>query len=313
MLFKNLTVFRFDPQAYNPQIDAAVLGSKAFRPCGEMELSSAGWVPPLGRRATDLLHSANGKSLLCLQTEEKILPAAVIRQEVDERAEEIEGRDMRKLSRREKAALKEDVVSELLPQAFSKLRQTHGYLDFQGGYLLINSASRKEVENFTACLRATLGSLPISPLKTVRSAGAIMTHWLQDASAVPQDIELQGECELHDEGTVRIKDLDLYSEEVNGHLQAGMQVKKLALRWSDRVALVLADDLVIRRIKFLDVVQEQLAEMEIDSLEQLFDAEFVLMGGEFGELLARFLAVFGEADTDQAPAEEVAADEAEEA
>ena len=86
MWFKNLTLFRFtEPFPLSAETLAERLEQCLFQPCPSYQPSAAGWVPPLGRKAVDLLHIANGRRLLCLRTEEKVLPAAVVNQMIAER------------------------------------------------------------------------------------------------------------------------------------------------------------------------------------------------------------------------------------
>ena len=86
MGLKNLTLLRLlEPFPFTAETLAARLGGYAFQPCPSHQPSIAGWTPPLGRKATELVHVVNGRLLLCLRTEEKLLPAMVINQAVDER------------------------------------------------------------------------------------------------------------------------------------------------------------------------------------------------------------------------------------
>ena len=50
---------------------------------------------------------------------------------------------------------------------------------------------------------------------------------------------------------------------------------------------------MVRRLQFLDVLRESLREVEADSAEAVFDAEFALMSGELRRLLPRLLTLFG--------------------
>ena len=54
----------------------------------------------------------------------------------------------------------------------------------------------------------------------------------------------------------------------------------------------LGDDLTIRRLQFTDVIQEQLKDIQTDSDEDLFDAQFALMIGELRLFLPRLLDWF---------------------
>jgi recombination associated protein RdgC len=85
----------------------------------------------------------------------------------------------------------------------------------------------------------------------------------------------------------------LTGDEIRGHLEAGKQVTQLGLIWNERIAFVLDEALVVRRLRFLDVIRETLRDSRTDSPEAVFDAEFALMSGELALLLPRLLEVFG--------------------
>ena len=59
--------------------------------------------------------------LLVAKKEEKMLPANVVKRELDERIESLEQKENRKLKKTEKQTLKDDVVMNLLPRAFTKI------------------------------------------------------------------------------------------------------------------------------------------------------------------------------------------------
>ncbi len=297
MWFKNLTVFQFsEPFLLTAEALTVRLESAPFRPCGSQEWVSYGWTPALGRHAQTLVHSVNGCLLFCLRAEEKILPMGVIKEAVETKVAEIEQREQRAVRRKERETLRDEVVQDLLPRAFTRTRETRAYLDIQGGWLVVDSVSRKGVEELTGLLRKTLGSLPITPLRVAQDPVTVMTAWLA-AEAPPDGLRWEDECELRDHadegGVVRCKGQDLVSDEIRAHLQAGKQITRLALTWADRLAFVLAEDLSVRRLRFLDLIQEQLHDLEADTEEQIADAEFALMSGELGQLLPRLLEVFG--------------------
>jgi recombination associated protein RdgC len=300
MWFKNLTLFRFSAPFI---LTAEALGEKleegGFHPCTSQQMAAHGWTPPLGRKATDLVHAVNGCFLLCLQTEEKVLPAAVIREMVTKRVDEIEELEQRPVRRREQLTLRDEVLQDLLPRAFTRSRQTYAYIDPRGGWLIIDSAGGKAVEELTHRLRLALGSLPITPPRVVSAPGVVMTGWLTQGG-LPVDFTLGDECELRDgggeAGIVRCKGQDLSGEEILTHLQAGKQVTRLALIWNDRLSLLLTEEPSVRRLRFTDLVQEQLADTEMETAEQIIDAEFAVMTGELGVFLPRLLELFdGEA------------------
>ena len=297
MWFKNLTLFRLvEPFSATFDTLAERLEPHAFQPCPSHQPSAAGWVPPLGRKAVDLVHAVGGSALLCLRTEEKVLPASVLNQLVAERVAGIEDRQRRPVRRRERQELRERLLQELLPRALTRSRHGYAYLDPRSGWLVVDSASPRGVEEMTGFLRKTLDTLPIAPPKVKRSVTAVMTAWLGEGRA-PADFGLGDSCELREMGesggVVRCRGQDLTGDEIGGHLAAGKQVSRLGLNWSGRVAFVLDEALVVRQLRFLDVVRESSLDGAADSPEAVFDAEFALMTGELAGLLPRLLDLFG--------------------
>lgn len=296
MWFKNLTVFRLvEPFSLTAEELAVRLEQRAFQPCPSHQPSTAGWVSPLGRKARDRVHAAAGRLMVCLRIEEKLLPSIVVNQAVAERVALIEDQQQRPVRRREKQELRDQLVQELLPRALTRSRLGYAYLDPAAGWMVVDSASPHAVEDITGTLRETLDSLPVAPPRVKQPVAAVMTAWLTEGQA-PAEFALGNVCELREGGdaggVVRCRGQDLTGDEIRAHLQAGKQVTRLGLIWNGRVAFVLDESLVVRRLQFLDVVRESLRDVA-EAPEALFDAEFALMAGELALLLPRLLEVFG--------------------
>jgi recombination associated protein RdgC len=297
MWFKNLTLLRLvEPFPFTAEALATRLERYVFQPCPSHQPSAAGWTPPLGRKAVDLVHGVNGRLLLCLKTEEKVLPALAVNQVLAECIATIEDQQGRPVRRREKLELRDQLVQDLLPRALTRSRLGYAYLDPAAGWLVVDSASPRGVEEITGMLRQTLDSLPVAPLRVAWSPTAIMTTWVAGGGA-PAEYALGDVCELREGGDVggivRCRGQDLTGDEIRGHLQAGKQVTRLGLIWDERIAFVLDEALVARRLQFLDVVRESLRDTATASPEAVFDAEFALMTGELALLLPRLLELFG--------------------
>ena len=103
MWFKNLQLYRFSRPF---ELDATTLGQQleeqAFLPCGSQDTTRSGWVPPLGRHGSEFVHATNGYLMICLKRQDKLLPAAVINEELEQKALEIESREARQLPRKER-------------------------------------------------------------------------------------------------------------------------------------------------------------------------------------------------------------------
>lgn len=301
MWFRNARVFRFTkPFDISAEALEEQLQEDAFKPCGPQETMRQGWVPPLGKHGEQLVHSANGCHLIALRKEEKILPGPVVKEAVEERAEAIETDQGRKVRRKEKDEIKEQVMLEMLPQAFSRNRRCYAYLSPKDGLLVVDAGSSKQAEDLASTLRKSLGSLPVRPPAVEQSPAFTFTGWLNETVEHPSTIELGSECELKDPsedgGVVRCKGLDLKADEIRNHLEAGMQVTRLALTWDDSLSFVLDEELGIRRLKFGETLQEQLDEVDKDDAVAKFDAAFTLMTLELSRMIPGLLEALGGED-----------------
>lgn len=296
MWFKNLAVYRFtEPFTLDADALEQKLQQQPFRSCGSHDEFSFGWTAPLGRASDALVHANNGFMMLCGKKEEKVVPASVINEMLQERINEIEEREARKLPAKERSRIKDELIFELLPRAFSFSRKTYAYIDSQGGWLVVDAASAKKAEDMLSQLRKCLGSLPIVPLTATAKPASVMTQWLIDNTS-PKDILIEDECELRspeEEGSIiRCKRHDLALPEIKNHLDSGKQVIKLAMSWAERISFVLDESLAVKRLKFLDLIQEQAADIEaFDEVEQ-FDADFSIMTAELALFLPRLLELF---------------------
>ncbi|WP_339649318.1 recombination-associated protein RdgC [uncultured Marinobacter sp.] len=301
MWFRNARIFRFTkPFDISAEALEEKLQADAFKPCGPQETTRQGWVPPLGKHGDQLVHSANGYHLIALRKEEKILPGPVVKEAVEERAEAIEVEQGRKVRKKEKEEIKEQVMLEMLPQAFSRNRRCFAYLAPQDGVLVVDAGSAKQAEDLASTLRKSLGSLPVRPPAVEQAPAFTFTGWLNESIDHPATIVLGSECELKDPsedgGVVRCKGLDLKADEIRNHLEAGMQVTKLALTWDDNVSFVLDEELGIRRLKFGETLQDQLDGVDADDALAKFDAAFTIMTLELSRLIPGLLEALGGED-----------------
>lgn len=301
MWFRNARVFRFTkPFEITAEALEEKLQEDAFKPCGPQETSRQGWVSPMGKHSDLLVHSAGGYHLIALRKEEKLLPASVIKELVDEKAEMIEAEQHRKVRRKEKDELKEEVTLEMLPRAFSKNRRCYAYLAPADGVLVVDAGSSKQAEDLASTLRKSLGSLPVRPPAVEQAPAFTFTGWLNESIDLPTSIELGNECELKDTsedgGVVRCKGLDLQGDEIRSHLNAGMQVTKLSVTWDDSLSFVLDEELGIRRLKFGDTLQEKLDDVDADDAAARFEAAFSLMTLELARLIPGLLEALGGED-----------------
>ena len=139
MWFKNLYIYRFTkPFELSPEEISEQLTEFEFQPCESQELSRTGWVPPLGRHGSDLVHVNGGNIMLCAKRQDKLLPASVVAEEVEQQIEMIEEAEARSVGRKEKQSLKEEMIFTLMPKAFVRSSLQYALLHrVKGGWLSI--------------------------------------------------------------------------------------------------------------------------------------------------------------------------------
>jgi recombination associated protein RdgC len=298
MFFRNLTLFRFSPAVAEDltRLDEA-LNDHRLRPCGPLEMGTRGFVPPVGRGDdAPMTHVVNACTLITVGSEEKLLPSAVVNDELQRRVQKIAEEEGRKVGGRERKRLKEDLLTELLPRAFVRSSRMSAYVDRKHGWLVLDTASRKNAENALTQVREALGSFPAVPLAPEEGPRALMTDWLTTGK-LPGGLVLGDECELRDPATAtgaiaRCRRQDLDAEEVKEHLRNGKQVFQLGLVFDDRISFVLGEDLVLRKLKFLDTVLDELGDSQQDAAAEM-DARFALLTLELERLLGKLEEWFG--------------------
>ena len=296
MWFRNLQIyqlyqdFELTAEALHEQLEA-----DRFTPCGSLQLQSQGWVSPLGRDWQMLTHASNGCIMVCARREDRLLPSAVVREALADKVAEIEAAETRHIGRKEQTQLKDEIIQDLLPRAFTRSSRQYAYIDSKNGWIVVDSTTPKKAEELISLLRESLGSLKARPTQVEQSPSAVMTGWLQQTPAA--DFVVQDECELVEpvEGgsIVRCRRQDLASDEIGVHLEAGKLVAKLAVEWQERLSCVLSDDLSVKRLRFLDLVMEEAGDIQTDDEAARFDADFALMNMELSRFIPAMLQAFG--------------------
>lgn len=294
MYFKNLQPYRLSTEwPITAEGLHERLATKPFRPCGSQDFESSGWVAPCDDG--DLVHAIGDDWLICMQTETKILPPAVINKEADARAAVIAEQQGFKLGRKQMKELREQVMNEFLPRAFTRIRRTFSWINVQAGWLVVDAASEKKAEDVLELMRHSLDTFPVALLRTERSPMSAMADWLAgeapEGFTIDQDFALQSVSE--DRARATFKGHDLEAAHVAEHLEAGHLQIKLAMTFDDRISFALTDRGALKRIDFLDVIRDQVAPDEHEDAQDLFNAEFALMTGELLRLLPAIVAAMG--------------------
>ena len=301
MWFKNIQVYRFTkPFTCTDQELDDKLAEQAFVPCGSQDISRTGWVPPLGHSPESgegsFVHSANGYIMLTAKRQDKVLPAAVINESVQEKVEEIQAQEGRNVGRKERQNIKDDVIFTLLPRAFTRSSKQYAYIDLKQQLLVINAASAKKAEDFCHALREALGSLPVVPVTTNSIPQQVMTSWMREGIN-PEGFELGTECELRDPsdegGVIRCKNQLLTAAEINSHVKAGMYASKIELLSTSGIECIVDENLAIKRVRYGDMIQDKVEEVYTGDEAERFDVDFSIMTLELSTLIRSLVVAFG--------------------
>lgn len=298
MWFRNLLVYRLtqDIDLSTEALESA-LASKPAKPCTNQEMATYGFVAPFGKGAdAPLAHASQDFLLIAARKEERILPSSVVRDALKEKVDEIEAAESRKVYKKEREQLKDDIVQSFLPRAFIRKGTTFAAIAPKQGLILVDASSTKRAEDLLSTLREALGSLPVRPLNVKMAPTATFTGWMKSQQA-SNGLVLLDECELRDAhedgGTIRCKRQDLASAEIQNHLEAGMLVTKLSVAWEDKLSLLIDDKLALKRLRFEDLLQDQAAEDGGDDALGQLDASFTLMMLTFVEFLPQLIEALG--------------------
>jgi recombination associated protein RdgC len=300
MWFKNLQMYRFTrPFEFSAEELGEALATRPFEPCGNLEPMRAGWVAPLGHPFPELVHSTNGYLMICARRQEKVLPAAVVNEALEEQIQAIELAEMRKVGRKERTKLKDELVFTLMPRALARSTLLYAYIDPAEGLLVVNAASANKAEELLDWLREALGSLPVIPMRPKGLPLQVMTAWLLDG-APPAGFQFGHECELRDpadEGAViRCQHQDLVATEINSHMKLGLTVTRLGLSWQGGIECLVDENMAVKRLAFDDVIQERAGEDGAEDAAAQFDADFAIMSMELSRFISALMQAFGGED-----------------
>lgn len=303
MWFRNLMVYRFssDVEYTQSELEEALV-QRHERECGSQETHTLGFAKPLGRHSVMLAHEINKCFLIAVRKHERMLPSSVVKDALSEKVDEIENREGRKVYKKERDTLKDDIIMALLPRAFIRSTTTYAILDPTAGLIYVDSSSASKSEDLLSLLREVLGTLPVRPLSVKMAPYACMTSWVKEGQApsslrIADDAVLSDTCE--DGGNISAKRQDLSSQEIQQHLESGKQITQLKMGWDGKISFNIDDKLTIKQLRFEDLLQDEADDMGGEDMAGQLDAALTIMTSTFREFIPQLAEAMGGEDSPQ--------------
>jgi recombination associated protein RdgC len=297
MNIKNARIYRLSaPLPVTADTLEQALSEFKARPLSAQESAHVGFCPPLHASIKPLVTELlNGVLVVAVKRTEKLLPAAVINEELQPLVTAAEQEKGRPLSRKEKQQLKEELQLSLLPRAFSRSTVTRAYIDMAGNQIIVDTASASKAEDVLALLRKAIGSLPALPWLDSNKLHSQLQLWLQNQS-LPAELTLGHNALLKapdEEGAkAQFANHLLSADEVQSHLQDKL-VTKLQLSKAEVCDFTITDDGAITGIKWADAITAQNDEMGWDDLQARLEADAYLLATELRRVMASIVGVVG--------------------
>ncbi|QYN45939.1 recombination-associated protein RdgC [Gilliamella sp. ESL0405] len=291
--FKNAIIYQLNSDSL---LDKAViekaLKSAPFTPCGNLDTSKTGWVSPYNdNNNEDYIVDMQGHLLLRIKKESKILPAPVIKQALLEKIDKQEQALSRKLTKNEKATLKDEVMIDLMPRAFSKYNHYWLWIDTHNKRIIIDCSSFKQAEDILAILRKQLGALALTPLSIDTPLEQVMTTWVKEKlNFAPFLLGDQAELKdpLEGNGIISCKNQDITSDEMFVHFESGKWISKIKIIDERGVNFIVNSDLTLKRIKFDSAILDENEDIGSDEMDKRLEADFFIMANTLANTINDF-------------------------
>ncbi len=284
--FRNLRVYRI--QSEWPESEEALsdlLAAAEFKPCGAFAERSGGFETPVNNSGDLMCRRLAGNDLIQLRVQSRVLPAAAVKEALAERVEEFKQRMHSEPNRAEKRELKEEIYSQLLPQALTRSDRVQAFYLRDKKLLVVGTASQSVAEYLLDNLGRALISLRYSPLAFKQPALDLLTQVFLQTRV--DSFSLGRECRMRDPSdsaaTVNWLDIDLADPSVRRHVTEGLAVDRLGLNFDQVFRFVLDSDLVVRKLRLAD--QESIPDEPMDDPLAKHDADFVMLSACVNQLM----------------------------
>jgi len=275
-MLKNVIAYLLTPGF---KVDPEKLQRQQARPCGPSESRTVGFVNPCNTPTHSLLHNVSGIHVICLETEDRLLPGSVVEEEVRERAIELEQTQGHALGRKQRREVKERVIEELLPKAFTQKKRTLAF--FTDRYFIVDTSSAARAGTMIECLRLALDDVPLTPIRTQNSMIGALAEWLTGNTPETLTVDDFAELEMPDSNkpAITYKRTRLDVDDMGKRLASGYQPRRVGITYDDRLSCKVDECLHLKQVAFLDLLRAS-NESNAENVDEQFDADVTLYVGQ---------------------------------
>lgn len=294
IMFKNALVYQLTQPAWayiEPLKEEAP--QRMFQPSGATQNISVGFTAIQPDVIEDPVADIQGVTLFAVKRQEKKVPGQAVTDILADKIAAIEEEQERKVYRKERMTMKDEIILDLLPKMPPVSAVTRGYIDPTRNLVVIDAGSAPRAEEVLNLIRDTIGSFPVLKLTPTGSPAFAMSGWLQ-AQDCPEGIALLDEAVLRHPGELgavaRLKNEDLVGEAVQAMLNEGRLVESLRIV-TQNVSLTVTDEAwKLKRLVWPDPVEE--SEPEEDEVAK-FESDALLMTTTLRSIIGTLGTAFG--------------------
>lgn len=202
-------------------------------------------------------------NVFILKKSVKNIPSYVIKEKMAEKISNIEKSESRKISRRERSVIRDEVLFDLVTKAFIKHSVSHGIYCRNEGILIVSETGRKADDFCTRLTQAIGGSFRrICPDFGCRSE---MSNWIISGPRNGSIIVLDNCVLSGGDSRISVKGVETNSTEIMNHLSCGKSPDKLLIEIDGEGSFTINDDMEFGQFKFSNVVEEKVSEIDYET------------------------------------------------
>lgn len=277
---KAVTVYTFNGEV--PTIDTLHLEQYVYSPCGDLQMSTMGFSLNVDQ---EYVSEVAGNVCLQVTRQSKVPNKFEVDSKTEERVKVLELARGTPLHKKEKAAVLEEVIMEILPKTFPNKPTTHKVFITKAGLLFVEGTA-KVAEEVTALIRKAVGSLPIIPIDVRSDVCGKMTELVTQDEFDKITLKEKVVLETQEELKVSITNGGVAGSEAVELIKDGAVVISMQMNYDGVLDFVLTDSLAFSSMKFDKGLTE-----EVESSDQA--GTFILQMVETVKMVEAVIELLG--------------------